>query len=109
MADLALVPAGASGAAYRLGVPEPSDPSQTRTSPPRRVGRTDLAPKIQVELVLLVEREWGGGRPWAEPASVPVSVELRRVWTPGPFRLVGGLALLLAFVFFLFSRSGPRD
>ena len=110
-ADLALVPSGMGGTAYRLGVPTaPGERGveQTWTSAPRRAERGALASGGQVELVLLVHREWGPGQPWAEPASVPVSVELRRVWTPGPFRLAGGFALFLAFAFFVFSRTGPR-
>ena len=108
-ADLALVPTG-GGAAYPLGLRDRSvQTGATRTSGPRTVRGTALDSKLEVDLVLLVEREWDGGRPWTEAVSVPVSAELRRVWTPDPLRSAGGLALFLALAFFAFSRSGPRD
>ena len=109
--DLAFVTPG-SGDVYLMNVPSTSGErgvEQVRTSEPRTRRRYYTHPEGEHELVLLVGRRWGLDRPWTEPASVPVSISLQRVWTPGPFRFAGGFALFMAFVFFLFSRTGPRE
>ncbi len=112
-ADVAFVGTGGTPVLVTDGpsLSAPVGAEATVTSAPARVAHALLGGGDAFDAVLLVERWWSspsGSQAWAEPATIPVSVEVREVWTPGPFWAALGAALLLGCALFVFAASGPR-
>ncbi len=116
--DVAFVGPGGSPV-YRAPVPILTGPEGSEvevTTKPFSVGvhsyggRAPTAPGNSYQMVYLVEREWGGrgDRARTESVTFPIAVEIRSVWMPGPFWFAMVFSLFLSFVFFVFSRTGPR-